>query len=116
MDRKRRIFSESFRRDIVSEAEKEGSNKLAICREYSISSAVLYRWIYKYGKVHQKGVRMVVEKESESYKRIELEKKIAELERLLGKKQIEIEYLKKVVEESDKLLDGALKKKFVPKS
>lgn len=116
MDRKRRIFSESFRRDIVSEAEKEGVNKQAICREYSISSATLYKWIYQYGKKYQKGVRMVLEKESESYKKIDLEKKIAELERLLGKKQIEIEYLNKVIEEGDKLLGGDLKKKFAPKS
>ena len=58
---------------------------------------------------------MVVEKESESVKRLELEQKISELERLLGKKQVEIEYLKQVIEEGGKLVGLDLKKKYVPK-
>ena len=59
---------------------------------------------------------MVVEQESESARRRILESRVAELERLLGQKQVEVEYLKRVLEEGSRLVGEDLKKKFVPPS
>ena len=60
--------------------------------------------------------KIVIEKESESYKTYQLQKKVAELERLLGQKEIEISYLNKVIETGNELLGEDLKKKHDPKS
>lgn len=116
MTKKRRIFSEVLKREIVDDLEH---NRIRICelvREYQVSHTTVYRWLYSYGKTENKGVRMVLEKDSESKKTKDLEKKISELERLLGQKQIEIEYLNKVIEISSKDFKCDLKKKFEPKS
>jgi transposase len=49
---------------------------------------------------------------SESYKTKELEKKIKELEAALGRKQLEIDFLNKMIEISKDELGIDLKKKF----
>lgn len=58
---------------------------------------------------------MVVEKASESARTAVMVQRLSELERLLGQKQVEIEYLKRVIAEGDKLLGCDLKKKYEPK-
>ena len=115
MDKRHRIFSSSFKEEIVLEIESKRARISEISRLYEVSQTSVYKWLYKYGKKYKKGVRMVVEKESETVKRLALERKIADLERLLGKKQVEIEYLNKVIEEGGKIVGEDLKKKFVPK-
>ena len=50
--------------------------------------------------------------ESESHKTKELLKRIAELESVIGRKQMEIDYLDKLVEISSKELKVDLKKNF----
>ena len=53
---------------------------------------------------------MVVQKDSEAQKTIELLNLVAELERKLGQKQMQIDYLEKLVEIASKDLDVDLKK------
>ena len=98
MDKRRRVFSEEFRKDLVLRIDRGLIGKNAACREYGMSMTTLYRWLYQYSSEHKKEIRVVIEKVSEENKRKELELKIQELERLLGQKQVEIEYLKKAVE------------------
>ena len=116
MDKKHRIFSTSFKEEKVREIESKQITISELSRLYEVSHTAIYKWIYKYGKTQKRGERMVVEKESESFKRLELEKKVAELEQMFGRKQVEIEYLNKIIEEGDKLLGTSLKKKCDPKS
>ena len=116
MDKRHRIFSTSFKEEKVRELESKELTVSELSRLYEVSKTAIYNWLHQYGKKYKKGVRMVVEKESESNKRKELEKKVSELEQLLGKKQIEIEYLNKVIEEGGKLIGSDLKKKFVSRS
>ena len=116
MDKRHRIFSSSFKEEKVRELEENRITASELSRLYEVSLSAIYKWKEQYGIHYKKGVRMVVEKESESVKRLELEQKVSELERLLGRKQVEIEYLNKVIEEGGKLLGGDLKKKYVPKS
>ena len=116
MDKRHRIFSASFKEEKVREIEEKKITASELSRLYEVSLTSIYRWKEQYSRHYRKGVRMVIEKESESVKRLELENKVSELERLLGRKQVEIEYLNKVIEEGGKLLGEDLKKKYVPKS
>ncbi len=83
-----------------------------ISQEYDVSRTGIYKWIKKYSLLYQKAERVVVEKESEEAKRKLLLSKVADLERLLGQKQMEIEYLKKVVDLGSELTGVDIKKKF----
>ena len=116
MDKRRRIFSDSFKADRVLEIERGALSISVLSRTYEVSRTAIYKWMGQYGKRYKKGVRMVVEQESESSKRRILESRVAELERLLGQKQVEVEYLKRVLEEGSRLVGEDLKKKFAPPS
>lgn len=56
------------------------------------------KWVDKYGTNHPKAVRLVVEMESETKKLIALQTKIAELERVVGQKQLLIDFQSKMIE------------------
>jgi hypothetical protein len=60
----------------------------------------------------QSGKKLVLQMESESYKSKELEKRIKELEAALGRKQLEVDFLNKMIEQGKKELGVDLKKKF----
>jgi len=111
-----RRFSESFKREKVKEIEEKTITVLQLSRIYDVSPTAIYKWIRKYSKYQGKRERVVVEKESESYKTYQLQRKVAEMERLLGQKEIEISYLEKVIESGNELLGEDLKKKYDPKS
>ena len=115
MDKRRRIFSDEFKKEKVHEIEYGYVSILQVSRLYDVSISSVYKWVYRYGRT-KKGVRMVIEKESESAKSAALSARVAELERLLGQKQVELEYLQRVIAEGDKLLGCDLKKKCEPKS
>lgn len=111
-----RRFSEAFKREKVKEIEEKTITVLQLSRIYNVSTTAIYKWIRKYSKYKKKRERVVVEKESESFKTYQLQRKVAEMERLLGQKEIEISYLEKVIETGSELLGEDLKKKYEPKS
>jgi transposase-like protein len=112
MDRKRRIFFYVFKKEKVSEIESGVLTIAELFRLYSVSRTSIYKWLYRYGNQSKKGVRMVVEKESEATRTAEALGKVSELERLLGQKQVEIEYLNRVIAEGDNHYQCDLKKSF----
>ena len=57
---------------------------------------------------------MVVQQDSEAVKTQELLKRVAELERILGQKQMEIDYQSKLIEIASKELEIDIKKSFKP--
>lgn len=116
MDKRHRIFSDEFKKEKVLEIEQGKYRVVDISRLYEVSSTSVYQWLYRYGSRYQKRARMVVEKDSEQAKRMALESRVAELERLLGQKQVESEYLNRVIKEGSELLGCDLKKKLEPKS
>jgi transposase len=85
---------------------------LQICRAYEVSRAAVYRWIRKYSTLISAGERVVVEKESEAVKTLAMIHKVAELERIVGQKQLQIDYLERVVELGNLEVGFDLKKKF----
>lgn len=107
-----RIFSEAVRSQVVSDIEAGKVSVSAVSYELDVSRQTVYKWLGKYSRHLQTSKRVVVEMESEGYKSKQLEKRIQELEAALGRKQLEVDYLNKVLEEGKDKLGVDLKKKF----
>lgn len=110
--RKRRTYSEEFKRSMVKEFE---TGQLSVCelgRLYGIDRHVIYGWIYKFSTFNKKSSRIVEMSESSTSKIKELEQKIKELERIVGTKQITIDYLEKMIEIAKTDLDIDIKKNY----
>jgi transposase len=112
----RRYFSESARRAIVEELDESKIGISEASRLYKVSVNSLYKWLRKYSRLYQKKLVQVVEHQSESLRRKALEEQVGELERLLGQKQVEVEYWKKLVEVANETLGLDLKKNFDSRS
>lgn len=113
--RRRRRFSEDFKKKKVEEIEQGILTMAEVSREYDVRQNNVLKWVHKYGKASSKGVRMIVELESDTVKLMTQQKKIAELERLVGQKQVKIEFLEKMLELTEKEYRIDIKKKFESK-
>jgi transposase len=83
-----------------------------IVKEYRVSYTSVYRWIQKYGTMKKKPPRLIVESESDTKKLLELKKRVAELERLVGQKQILIDFKDKMIELAEEHYNIDIKKNF----
>ena len=83
-----------------------------ICREYEVSSSAVYKWLNKYSPLRSKGVRQVVEPMSDTTKIKALKERIAELERVIGQKQVELEFKDKLIDIAEDLYGVDIKKKL----
>ena len=110
--KKHRNFSEEFKRDIVKEFEKGMFSVSQLERLHKVSGRQIYRWIYKYSTFNEKGSRIIEMSQSSTQKVKELEKRVKELERTVGLKQIKIDYLDKMIEIAKDELDIDIKKNF----
>jgi transposase len=106
-----RYFSEDFKKKKVAEIERRVTSVAEICRQYEVSSPAVYKWIYKYSLMKKKGIKMVVESQSDTTKIKALKQHVCELEQLLGQKQFEIDFLKKQMELASEQYGVDLKKK-----
>ena len=106
-----RHFSGAFKREKVKEIEKGVLSIAVLCKLHSISRTTVYKWIYLYSGI-EKGVKTVVQMESEQHKTLYLQQRLGELERIIGQKQMEIDYLSKALEISSEELGYDLKKKY----
>lgn len=106
-----RNFSEELKKRIVEQLELKQITVRDVMILYKVSENTVYNWKAKYSK-QPKGVRMVVESESYETKVQQLTKRIAELEQVVGRKQIEIEFLQTVVENFEAEVGPGLKKKY----
>lgn len=93
-----RYFSEDFRKARVKELDEGQTTVAKICQDYGVSSPAVYKWREKYSPFYQKQVVKVIELESEGAKRRELDEQLSTLKTLLADKQIEVEYLLKLLE------------------
>jgi transposase len=112
--RERRVFSESLKKKVVSDLVNRRGSIRQIMSAHQISSKSVYNWLYKYSPYHEPKCTLVVQMESESAKNAELVKRLGELERIIGQKQLEIDYLNKLLEISSSELGFDVKKSFSP--
>ena len=106
-----RYFSEEFKKRKVRELEKNMSSVGDICTIYSVSRTSVYRWIYKYSVMAKKQVKQVVEAKSDTQKIKALEERIKELERIVGQKQLLLEFKDKMIEIAEATYNVDIKKK-----
>lgn len=111
-ERINRYFSEDFKRKKVSELDRNLVSVSEVCREYQVSSSSVYKWIYKYSKMRKKGLKQVVESKSDSAKIQALREQIKELERIIGEKQIKLDFQEKMIELAESAYKVDIKKKF----
>lgn len=95
---KKRVYSDDFKRELVSLFESGKYSVLQLSRLYGVSDVSLYNWIYKFSTFNEKGIRIVEMKESSANKLKALEQKVKELEQIVGQKQIKIDFLEKMIE------------------
>ena len=111
MLRKRRHFSEDFRKRIVGLFESGRYNVAQISSLYGISLSLFYRWIYHYSQFNKEGCRIIEMKQSATNKVKELEQRIKDLERMVGQKQIKIDFLETMIDVAEEELKIDIKKK-----
>jgi transposase-like protein len=107
-----RYFSESFRQSKVKEIDRNLTTVAAVCRDYEVSRSAVYKWIYKYSLYRKRQIRQIIEPMSDTQKIKELQAKIKELERLVGQKQIQLEFKDKMIEIAEEMYRVDIKKKL----
>lgn len=108
-----RIFSEDMKRRLVSDLSQGLVSMKSLCAEHEISRSSVYKWIYLYSEA-KKGVKTVVQMESEEFKKQLLQQRVAELERIIGQKQMQIDFLEKSFDLASEELGYDVKKKYAP--
>lgn len=111
--RQKRTFSDALKKKIVKDIEGGKATVSLVSREYQVSYQAIYMWLRKFSAHLHPATTIVMQMESEQYRTKELEKKVAELEAALGRKQMEIDFLNKVIEVADLDLGIDLKKNIV---
>ncbi len=106
-----RSFSDDFKRKKVRELERNITSVSDICKTYSVSRTSVYKWIYKYSNMAKKQVKQVVEAKSDTNKIKALEERIKELERVVGQKQLLLEFKDKMIEIAEDTYGIDIKKK-----
>lgn len=106
-----RYFSDDFKRKKVRELERNLTSIPDICRTYSVSRTSVYKWIYKYSAMAKKQEKQVVEAKSDTKKIRALEERIKELERVVGQKQLLLEFKDKMIEIAESTYHVDIKKK-----
>lgn len=107
-----RYFSSDFKKKRVQELEHNLVTVSDICKTHKVSRTSVYRWIYSYSTMAKKQVRQVVESKSDTKKIQLMEARIKELERIVGQKQILIEFQDKMIEIAEQTYDVDIKKKL----
>jgi len=107
-----RYFSLDFKKKRVQELEHNVSTISDICKTYKVSRTSVYKWLYKYSDMAKKQVKQVVEAKSDTKKIQFLEERIKELERIVGKKQILIDFQDKMIEIAEQTYQVDIKKKL----
>ena len=111
-ERKKRTFSEEFKQKKVREIEQKITTIAEVSKEYDVRANNVSKWLKKYSSNYMKGVRTIVESESDTRKLLEMKLKIAELERIIGQKQIQIEFRDKMIDLAESTYGVDIKKKF----
>jgi len=110
--KKYRRFSKEFKQKVVSEYESGRSSTKELSLANGISQQTIYRWIYQLSNYSKQGIRIVEKANSqeEGIKRLHKENK--DLKAIVGEKQIQIEYLERLIKIAEAELKIDIKKNF----
>ena len=107
-----RIFSKELKRKLVGEIENRRLSVRDVANLYHVASQTVYRWLKKYSTTNNAGTIMVVQSESTESQVQKLLNHMSELERAVGKKQMEIDFLNKVIDICTDEIGIDFKKKY----
>lgn len=113
---RRRKFSEEFKKAIVSEYEDGKFTIKELAKLHSIAFQLIYRWVYKYSHYNGPQTQIVEMKHSSTQKLKAYEDRIKELERVVGQKQIKIDYLEDLIQITSEELKIDIKKNSATQS
>jgi transposase len=108
----RRTFSTEFKKEKVALIEQGKLRISDVCKIYEVSETAVRKWLFKYGKSYSKTERVVLEKISEETKSLELMKRVAELERIIGQQQLQLLYKESVIQCASETLGEDIEKKY----
>jgi transposase len=108
--KQRRLFSEAFKREKVKDLLEKRISIRQLSRLYEVSRTSVYNWLYTYSPHHEQKTNLVVQMESEAHKTQMLQQRIAELERVVGQKQLELDFLNRLFEIGSQELGFDIKK------
>jgi transposase len=111
-ERRRRHFSDDFKKSKVQELELKRTTISELQRQYEVSSTTIYRWIANFGTMKNKPERIIIETDSDTKELLVLKKKISELERIVGQKQVLIDFYDKLIDIAEDEYKVDIKKKF----
>jgi transposase len=109
--RTRRTFSKEFKQTKVRQIESGLVSVGEVAREFEVSTTAVYKWIAIFGS-RERATQVVVQLESEERRSRLLREELHELERVVGRKQMEIDYLLTIIDISSDELGIDLKKTF----
>ncbi len=110
-ERHLRTFSPGFKTAKVREIEQGKTKVSDICKQYEVSATNVYRWIDKYGKMKKQKIKMVVESDSDTKQLMLLKQKVADLERIIGQKQVLLDFKDKMIDIAEEMYGVDIKKK-----
>jgi transposase-like protein len=108
----KRVFSESFKRQKVTEIERKLCTVREVSKLYSVTPAAVYKWLDKYSVHNKKQFKLVLEPMSDAKKIDQLQARIRELERIVGQKQIELEFKERMIQIAEEMYGVDIKKKL----
>jgi transposase len=114
-ERRSRTFSEDFKIKKVREIEQGKTKVSEVCKQYEVSDVSVYKWLQNYGTMKNKKERMIVESQSDTHQLIALKKQVAELERIVGQKQVLLDFKDKMIDLAEQTYGVDIKKKFSTK-
>ena len=83
-----RHFSTEFKKEKVKQIDEGKITVSQISRIYEVSVTAVYKWVRQYFKYAVQSEKIIVEKLSEGAKTLQLLKKVAELEQLIGRNRL----------------------------
>lgn len=113
-ERRRRRFSESFRKEMVGLIEAKKVTVAEVSMMYEVKQENVRRWLKKYG-TKQLPKPIIVRSPKEINKFKELERENKELKQIIGTMQVELVYTKKLIELAKEKLGEDFEKKTKPR-
>lgn len=110
-----RIFSDEYKKSKVQDLIAKRVTVTELTRLLGVSRSSIYKWLYKYSPHHEQKSILVVQMESEATKAKYYMQRVEELERVIGQKQLEIDFLNKLIEIGSEELGFDIKKNFSTK-
>lgn len=110
--RVQRVFSEELRKELVARIESGHLSVAQAMRDYDVSGQSIYNWLNKYSRNLKRGTRIVMEKDSVEKSISDLQRQIRELEAALGRKTLESDLYKTIVDLASKEYKTDLKKNY----